>query len=141
MKQDSTKTSGKVPRGIRNNNPLNIRIGNTWLGKIPNPTDSEFEQFVSPVYGLRAAFVILRRYIRRYGRNTPRRIISAWAPSSENHTEQYIKTVCQRTGLAPDSVIDYADIPVMVALVSAMAYVEVGVWLDDKLIMQAYDMA
>ena len=42
-------TTGKkrIPRGIRNNNPLNIRIGNQWLGERPCPNDPSFEQFVS----------------------------------------------------------------------------------------------
>ena len=71
-----------IPRGIRNNNPLNIRIGNVWLGEVPNPTDHEFEQLVSMFYGLRAGFILLRRYIRRYHLTTVPDIISRWAPGS-----------------------------------------------------------
>lgn len=130
-----------MPRGIRNNNPLNIRIGNTWLGEVPNPTDSEFEQFVSIRYGLRAAFVILRRYIRRYQRNTPARIISAWAPSSENNTEKYINTVCKRSGIAPGETIDYEDVDKMVRFVAAMAYVECGQEIDPNIIRESYLIA
>lgn len=130
-----------TPRGIRNNNPLNIRIGNTWLGEVPNPTDSEFEQFVSIRYGLRAAFVILRRYIRRYGRNTPAKIIRAWAPAVENNTQRYIEVVCKRSLIAPDEIIDYADKKTMVRLVKAMAFVECGVQLDDDVIGSSYDIA
>ena len=130
-----------TPRGIRNNNPLNIRIGNTWLGEVPNPTDSEFEQFVSIRYGLRAAFVILRRYIRRYGRNTPAKIIRAWAPANENNTQRYIEVVCKRSLIAPDEVIDYADKNTMVRLVKAMAFVECGVQLNDDVIGSSYDIA
>lgn len=130
-----------TPRGIRNNNPLNIRIGNTWLGEVPNPTDSEFEQFVSIRYGLRAAFYILRRYIRRYGRNTPAKIIRAWAPANENNTQRYIEVVCKRSLIAPDEVIDYADKNTMVRLVKAMAFVECGVQLDDDVIGSSYDIA
>lgn len=130
-----------TPRGIRNNNPLNIRIGNTWLGEVPNPTDSEFEQFVSIRYGLRAAFVILRRYIRRYRRNTPTKIIRAWAPAVENNTQRYIEVVCKRSLIAPDEVIDYADKNTMVRLVKAMAFVECGVQLDDDVIGSSYDIA
>ena len=117
----------KPARGIRNNNPLNIRIGNTWLGEVPNPTDSEFEQFVSILYGLRAAFVILRRYIRRYGRNTLRKIIPAWAPRSENDTDTY-----------PDALIDFADEPTMVAIVRAMAFVECHADIPTDTITKAY---
>lgn len=130
-----------MPRGIRNNNPLNIRIGNTWLGEVPNPTDSEFEQFVSIRYGLRAAFVILRRYIRRYQRNTPARIISAWAPSSENNTAHYIDIVCKRSGIAPGDTIDFKDVDVMVRLVGAMAFVECGQEIDPEIIRESYLIA
>ena len=130
-----------IPRGIRNNNPLNIRIGNTWLGEVPNPTDSEFEQFVSVRYGLRAAFVILRRYIRRYGRNTPAKIIRAWAPAVENNTQRYIEVVCKRSLIATDEVIDYADKKTMVRLVKAMAFVDCGVKLDDDVVSSSYDIA
>ena len=130
-----------TPRGIRNNNPLNIRIGNTWLGEVPNPTDSEFEQFVSVRFGLRAAIVILRRYIRRYRRNTPAKIIRAWAPAVENNTQRYIEVVCKRSLIAPDEVIDYADKNTMVRLVKAMAFVECGVQLDDDVVGSSYDIA
>ena len=131
----------KVPRGIRNNNPLNIRIGNTWLGEVTKPTDSEFEQFVSMKYGLRAAFVILRRYIRRYKRNTPAKIIRAWAPSSENNTKNYINVVCKRSNILPDEIIQYEDADKMVRLVYAMAYMECGVEIPTKTILEAYLIA
>ena len=131
----------KVPRGIRNNNPLNIRIGNTWLGEVPRPTDSDFEQFVSMKYGLRAAFVILRRYIRRYNRNTPAKIIRAWAPGSENNTKNYINVVCKRSNILPDEVIKFEDVGTMVRLVYAMAYMECGVEIPTKTLIEAYLIA
>lgn len=130
-----------LPRGIRNNNPLNIRIGNTWLGERSNPTDPSFEEFVSMAYGIRAAFIILRRYIRRYHRNTIQMIIETWAPSTENATQKYIDCVCQRTGLRQDVAIAYEDRETMFALIKAMAWVECGVELKDKDIKTAYDMA
>lgn len=130
-----------IPRGIRNNNPLNIRIGNTWLGEVPNPTDSDFEQFVHVKYGLRAAFCILRRYIRRYHRNTITKIVHAWAPSSENDCAAYIKVVAHHSGIDPDAAIDYADIASMCKLVQAMALVECGRELDIKVIEESYKIA
>ena len=48
------KRTTTIPRGIRNNNPLNIRIGNQWLGERANPNDPAFEQFVAMEYGIRA---------------------------------------------------------------------------------------
>ena len=51
------------PRGIRNNNPLNIRKGNNWQGEISPQSDKEFEQFESMTMGVRAGMKILRNYI------------------------------------------------------------------------------
>ena len=127
-----------LPRGIRNNNPLNIRIGNVWLGEIPNPTDNEFEQFVSMFYGLRAGFIILRRYIRRYHLTTVPDIISRWAPGSENNTVKYIDTVCQLSGIAPDAQMKYEDEETLVNLVDAMILVECGQHVDRATIIKAY---
>lgn len=130
-----------IPRGIRNNNPLNIRIGNTWLGERSNPTDQSFEEFVTMEYGLRAAFIILRRYIRRYHKNTVASIISTWAPASENNTQRYIDIVCGRMGIQSDTPIDYDDEFTMCNLVAAMAFVECGQPIDKKRIEKAYTMA
>lgn len=130
-----------TPRGIRNNNPLNIRIGNTWLGEVDHPDDAAFEQFISMKYGIRAAFIILRRYIRRYGKNTVRSIVSTWAPPVENHTESYISQVANWMNLAETTPIDYSDKQTMCLLVQGMARVEVGEVLPIKVIEQGYDMA
>lgn len=131
----------KTPRGIINNNPLNIRIGNTWLGEVVNPTDPEFEQFVSILYGYRAAFVILRRYIRRYRKNTIASIVSTWAPSSENNTTRYIDVVSKLMGMAPDAVIEYEDKKTLVRLVSSMQVMECGCAGREDEISKGYDMA
>lgn len=131
----------KIPRGIRNNNPLNIRVGNVWLGECPLPNDPDFEQFVSMKYGLRAGFVLLRRYINHYKRTTITQIISSWAPSTENATSKYIQSVASRMGCAADIPLSYSDKQTMCALVQAMCLVEVGQTIDLKLIEQAYDIA
>lgn len=130
-----------VPRGIRNCNPLNIRIGNTWLGEKPHPTDKEFEEFVNMESGLRAGFCILRRYIKRYKLNTIRLIVSRWAPSNENHTEAYIKSVSTLMNLDPDAEIQYEDKETMVLLVSAMCKVENGQSVNIASIEKGYDLA
>lgn len=42
-----------TPRGIRNNNPLNIRINGTkWEGLCPVKTDNSFFQLRAIAYGL-----------------------------------------------------------------------------------------
>ncbi len=85
------------PRGIRNNNPGNLRISNqAWEGKVATNTDGEFEQFSSYEYGVRALILLLRNYLRG-DRNTLSKIISAYAPASDgNHTNNYITFMVDR---------------------------------------------
>ena len=71
-------------RGIRNCNPLNIRIGNDWVGERQENTDGVFEQFTDMRFGIRAAFIILRNYITKYRIKTIQGIIQRWAPEVEN---------------------------------------------------------
>ena len=107
------------PRGIRNNNPLNIRLSSDkWQGQINvkgnidgnSSLSSEraggeavFCVFSSMEYGWRAAFVILcRTYYGKYGLKTIRDIVSRWAPAKENNTPAYIRHVSDYTGIGPD---------------------------------------
>ena len=130
-----------LPRGIRNNNPLNIRIGNCWWGEEKNPTDTQFEQFEKMEYGIRAAFIILRRYIEKYGRNTVEQIVSSWAPSSENNTTAYVKFVYEKSQIPVGHVIKYDDKEVMVRLVDAMIQYECGQQVNIEKIRYAYEIA
>ncbi len=93
-----------LPRGIRNNNPLNIRRSkDQWQGLRAQQTDSQFCQFETLVYGWRAAFVLLTRtYYHKYRLYTIRMIINKWAPPNENLTATYIQNVSRLTGIAPD---------------------------------------
>lgn len=134
-------TNSKIPRGIRNNNPLNIRIGNSWLGEVKNPTDNEFEQFVHVCYGLRAGFILLKRYINRYKLNTIEKIISRWAPHNENNTHSYINQVARGMNIDPDTPLLYEDQNTMCALVYEMVYVENGQHIQMSEIVAAYRIA
>lgn len=81
-------------RGIRNNNPANIRHGNPWKGLKKNQTDPEFDQFTSTVWGVRALIITLRTYVTIHKLQTIRKIIERWAPRSDgNNTEGYIDFV------------------------------------------------
>ena len=123
----------KIPRGLRNNNPLNLRVGNNWKGEVANPSDHTFEQFTEMKWGVRAAFIVLRNYIQRHKLNTIRKIIPRWAPANENNTQAYIATVSQRANIKPDEVINVDNTCQMIALLLAMCYVENGqeISLDD----------
>lgn len=130
----------KTPRGIRNNNPLNIRIGNSWKGEVENPTDKTFEQFTQMEYGLRAGFCLLRRYISHYHLNTISDVIKRWAPANENNTENYIKRVSLEVGLSPYEPIRFEDKETMCKIVNAMVFVENGQRVDMGLIERGYDI-
>lgn len=135
----------KEPRGIRNNNPLNIRKGNNWKGERHVQTDKAFEEFVSMEMGLRAGFILLRNYQKKTlpinrRANSIRKIIARWAPANENNTKAYIEAVSRRTGILPDEIIEFSDRRKMVALVEAMCFVECGVSVDIKVIESAFDL-
>ena len=114
-------------RGYRNNNPCNIRIStDKFQGEVQPSADKEFKQFETMAYGYRAAFRILRTYINNYKCDTIRKIISRWAPKSENHTENYIKVVSERSGIPADDPVYPDNREMMVRIVAAMSYVENG---------------
>lgn len=93
-----------LPRGIRNNNPLNIRRSkDQWKGLAEQQNDRAFCQFKSMEWGWRAAFYLLTRtYYHKYRLYTIRTIIHRWAPSCENNTEAYVANVSRLTGIDPD---------------------------------------
>lgn len=135
----------KVPRGIRNNNPLNIRKGNSWQGERHPQTDPAFEEFESIEMGLRAAFKLLRRYItgddgKRKPDDTIQKIISRWAPPVENATNSYIQFVADHLGIHPYQRVWFVNRAQMIELVRAMAFVECGVWLDPDVVATGYDL-
>ena len=93
-----------LPRGIRNNNPLNIRRSkDQWQGMKKVQSDTQFCQFETLDWGWRAAFKLLTRtYYHQYRLYTIKGIISRWAPPNENNTRVYIENVSRLTGIVPD---------------------------------------
>lgn len=127
------------PRGIRNNNPLNIRRSAAqWRGLAPRQNDPSFCVFVDMGHGLRAAFLLLHTYTTRYGLTTLRQVIARWAPPPENDTATYLLFVSRQTGCAPDR-----PLPPMMPheafwprLVEAMAQEECGKDVFDRGLLQ-----
>ena len=121
-----------LPRGIRNNNPLNIRrtAKDQWKGLRAQQTDASFCQFESLEFGWRAAFYLLTRtYYHKYRLFTIRAIINKWAPPNENLTATYIQNVCQLAKIGPDEPIGIpSDQPARwMAVGIAMAIQENGI--------------
>ena len=119
-----------IPRGIRNNNPLNIRKSkDKWKGLSLTQNDPSFCQFETLEYGWRAAFYLLTRtYYHKYRLYTIRSIISKWAPPCENNSKAYVENVSRLTGIDPDEPIGIpSDRPARwIALGMAMAIQENG---------------
>jgi hypothetical protein len=112
----------KKPRGIRNNNPLNIRENGTkWNGRIGD--DGAFVQFSNAAFGIRAAARILKNYRDKYGLDTVTGIISRWAPPIENDTQSYIDSVAQKTDVSANQALHDSDYE---NLIRAMIYHENG---------------
>lgn len=119
----------QIPRGIRNNNPGNIRWGADWQGlkkdgKSQNPS---FCVFISPEYGIRALAKLLRNYQRLYGLNTPRKIINRYAPPNENQTQAYIQSVAQQLGIQPDTPVDLNEEATLLVFIKAIIRFENGI--------------
>jgi len=97
-------------RGIRNNNPGNIRHSNIhWQGQSSQQTDAAFVQFDTPEYGIRALSKLLDTYSTKYNLNTVQGIIGRYAPASENDTSAYASAVARALGVSPDARIDVQE--------------------------------
>ena len=100
-----------IPRGLRLNNPLNIRHGNSqWQGRAMQQRDKEFVCFLTKGAGYRAGWKILQTYytvLPKEGKTfCIRNIITRWAPPQDNNpTEAYIRRVVSHTGLPDNHVL------------------------------------
>lgn len=145
-----------MTRGLRNNNPLNIRISNDqWQGTATTQTDKAFVQFQTMAYGYRAAWKTLDTYCLHFRHErmpyTVRTIINRWAPPSENDTEAYIRAVIKLSGLGgneniprPNRYRNFECLEKTARLIAAMTCVENGIRMnqvDWQAIWQGYDLA
>lgn len=130
-----------MSRGIRNNNPGNIRRSRVhYRGECHPSTDASFKQFESMAWGYRAMFVLLDTYRKRYGLRTLRDMIMRYAPPEENHTALYIEAVSDMTGIRPDELLDTRSRKVMIPIVSAMSRVENGCAARLHEVEQGFDL-
>lgn len=134
---------GKIdlPRGLRNNNPLNIRkSADNFQGENIPSGDSQFKQFKTMAYGYRAALKVVMSYYRLYGLRTIRRIVGRWAPENENNTEAYVLLVSSYSGVPADSPIDIHDREMMIRIIAGMSRVENGREADTSDILAGWNL-
>lgn len=119
-------------RGIRNNNPGNIRKSkDVWVGQTGN--DGAFVTFATPAHGIRATGRNLLSYARQ-GYVTPEQIITRWAPpEDDNDTEGYIKFVSEYLNVPRDTRLDLTDLNTLTRLSMAIMIKENGQSEFDKI--------
>lgn len=122
----ATPRNATQPRGIRNNNPGNIRHGDKWQGMREEQTDPAFVQFNEPEDGIRALCKVLLAYQSKHGLRTIAQIIARWAPPSENDTAAYIAAVAGAVRIGPDQPVVLTNRAVMLPLVRAIIAHENG---------------
>tara|TARA_R100001377_G_scaffold1128_2_gene961 strand:- start:317 stop:766 length:450 start_codon:yes stop_codon:yes gene_type:complete len=126
----------KLPRGIRNKNPGNIKLGTNWDGLADEQSDPVFCVFKEAVWGIRALTRILLVYRFQHKKYTIESIISRWAPPIENDTDAYIVFVCKKMDFEPKKEL-HNSIEHYLPLVKAIIQMENGSQpYDDELIVE-----
>ena len=125
----------KMPRGLRNNNPGNIeRTTELWQGVDEQQADPRFIRFKTMAYGYRALFKVLHTYITKYKLTTVPAILHRYAPSNENNTDAYIRTVLNEIGGTEETIVCTTNEKQMKALAKAITRVENGrSWFDTDI--------
>ncbi|AUX83622.1 internal virion protein with endolysin domain [Escherichia phage YZ1] len=117
-------------RGIRNNNPGNIRVSkDQWEGMTGD--DGSFVTFDSPESGVRALGKNLLSYGRQ-GYDSIEKIINRWAPPNENDTKAYIDSVVAATGIPATQSLDLSDPDTLSSLAQAISFHETGSRYDPE---------
>lgn len=112
-------------RGERNNNPGNLNFVGQAGASLERP-GGRFARFETAFDGLRALSRQLMLYAGR-GINTVDKIISTWAPASDNNnTAAYIQAVSQRLGVNPQAALNLNDPQTMSAMMSSIIHHENG---------------
>ena len=119
------------------NNPGNVRPGsNAYEGQtgtvIGKKSGTEFLTFDTPQHGLNSMSNVIGQIVRvkipeRFAKGelpnnkfTVRNLVSVYAPSNENKTDEYIDFVSKRMGVRPDAVLDVNDGGTMAKLLDSM---------------------
>jgi hypothetical protein len=146
-----------LPRGIRSNNPGNIRVGDPWQGLMPRDQmndaqkrEKEFCVFSEPKWGIRALCRLLIAYKDKHKLDTVRGIITRWAPPKgkvgsktyTQNTEAYIAQVSVALGVSDLTKIDVYQYDIAKPLVKAIIKHENGVQpYDDDTINEGIRLA
>ncbi|MDE1492554.1 hypothetical protein [Xenorhabdus bovienii] len=144
--ENNKNSSGNTrkPRGIRNNNPLNIEFAKQKGATVEDHPERRFAKFNTPYEGLERTAWQLRRYFNgltdKVYRQSVDLIVSKWAPPGKkdnNRTEEYIKRIAKRLGVGRHDRLDLNNHNVMYALMREMGMVESKSFPYDKDLVMA----
>lgn len=115
-------------RGIRNNNPGNLRKNDQdkWQGLSAEQDDPSFFTFDSAVYGIRALARTLLAYQDRNECTDIFDFIGRWAPPIENDTTAYRKACSDYVGVGITEPLDLHQYKYLRALTEAIIQHENG---------------
>jgi hypothetical protein len=120
---------GNPVRGLRNNNPGNIKFNTNspWKGSMRDANgnyinDGEFVRFDTPEAGIRAMTMNLMSYDNR-GVNTIRGIVNNWSTTDR---ASYTKFLSEQLGVKPDDVVNVKDPATMEKLIRGIIQMENG---------------
>ena len=115
-----------VQRGVRNNNPMNIKYSpsNDWEGQV-GADDDGFVIFATPQAGMRAGNIILGNYGSSHGIDTLEGIVNRFAPIEDNNdTASYMDFVSRGTGIGVNEEIDLGNAEIREDIARSMAAIE-----------------
>lgn len=138
-----------LPRGLRNNNPGNLRrlpkrkdgSDQLWHGEIKyaQSEDASFSQFIDLKSGIRAMMKDIYGDFTR-GLNNVTALIGNYAPPNENNTKAYINSVAKTLGILATApfLLTYER---MLILCEAIVLVENGAGYADYITRTDYEEA
>lgn len=112
----------KQIRGIRNNNPGNLKHSTafTWDGEL-EPDAEGFCRFENPYYGIRAMAKVLITYYYKHNIKTIEGIIKRYSATDQ---ESYIASVCRTINRLPTEEYNFTSKRRLTGLMRAMIKVE-----------------
>jgi hypothetical protein len=136
-----SKSGGKLSRAERNNNPGNLNFAGQRGATLESGSGARFAKFGSMQEGVAGLVRQLKLYGSR-GLDTIQKIISKYAPSSENDTGAYISKLAKDMGIGATDKLNLDDPNVMAGLVRGISTHEAGKnFLSDQHIMSGLQMA